>query len=65
MKVFSNEFLREMNAKANLIRKCEAVRKVDNLKYSKVVEKYKAKYRQLYLLPIKELKILVEGLIKK
>jgi hypothetical protein len=61
--IFSNEFLREMNAKAHLIAEAEAVRKKDNLKYSKLVEKHKAKYRQLSLLPIKQLQVLVEDLV--
>jgi hypothetical protein len=62
MKAFSSEFLREMNFKANLIRKAEGVRKVNNLKYNALVKKYNAEYRKLYLLPIKELKVLVEEL---
>jgi hypothetical protein len=62
-KVFSNEFLREMNAKAHLIAEAEAVRKKDNLRYSKLLEKHKAKYRQLYLQDIKQLQILVEDLV--
>ena len=57
--VFDQEFFREMNFKADLLRKTETLRKSDNLKYSKLVEKHKAKYRKLYLLPIKILKDLV------
>ena len=60
--IFKGEALRELNFKAGLIRKAEVVRKANNLKYSKVVEKYEAEYRKLYWLPVEQLKVLVEEL---
>lgn len=61
--IFSDEYRREMNVKADLIRKAEAIRKTNNLKYSKVIEKYKAQYQRLHRLPIRRLKIVVEELV--
>ena len=57
--IFDQEALREMNFKAKLIRKTEALRKSDNVKYSVLIEKHKAEYGKLYLLPIDRLKELV------
>ena len=51
-----------MNLKTELLRKLEALRKRDNLKYSALVEKHELEHRKLYLLPIKKLKELVEEL---
>lgn len=61
-KLFDQEFLREMNFKAKLLRKTETLRKADNLKYSKLVEKYEGDHGRLYLLPIQRLKDLVGGI---
>jgi len=58
-KIFSQEFIREMNYRAKLLRKAEALRKSDNLKYSKLIEKYQVEHRRLYMLPIERLKELV------
>ena len=58
--VFSQEFIREMNYRAKLLRKAEALRKSDNLKYSKLIEKHQVEHRRLYILPIEKLKALVE-----
>lgn len=57
--IFDQEALREMNFKAGLLRKAEALRKSDNLTYSKLVEKHKAEHGKLYLLPVDRLKELV------
>jgi len=55
-------FDQEMNYRAGLLRKLETLRKSDNLKYSKLVEKYKVDHGRLYMLPIERLKELVEEL---
>ena len=60
MTIFSKEALREMNFKAKLIRKAEALRKSDNVKYSSLIEKHKVEHGKLYLLPVDRLKGLVE-----
>ena len=57
--IFSKEALREMNFKTELIRKAEVLRKSDNVRYSKLIEKYKAEHGRLLLLPIEKLKELV------
>ena len=57
--IFDQEFLREMNFKAKLIKKTEALRKSDNLKYSSLIEKHKLEHGKLYLLPVDRLKELV------
>ena len=59
-KIFSQEFIREMNYRAKLLRKAETLRKSDNLKYSKLIEKYQVEHGRLYILPIERLKELVE-----
>jgi len=59
-KIFSQEFIREMNYRAKLLRKAETLRKSDNLKYSKLIEKHRVEYRRLYILAIEKLKALVE-----
>jgi len=58
-RLFDQEFIREMNYRANLLKKTEALRKSDNLKYSSLVEKYKAEHGRLYKMPIERLKELV------
>ena len=63
-KIFTGEVLREMNFKAGLIRKAEVVRKADSLKYSKVIGQHKASFARLYLLPVEQLKPLVDELTK-
>ena len=57
--IFSSAFLREMNFKAALLKKVEALRKTDNVKYSGLVDKYKAQHKKLNFLPVEELKELV------
>lgn len=63
--IFTKEYIREMNYKASLIRKAEALRKSDNLKYSKLVDTYGGEYRRLYVLSIERLKELVSELSKQ
>ena len=50
----------ETISRVSLIRKAEALRKSDNLKYSKLIEKHRVEYRRLYILAIEKLKALVE-----
>lgn len=57
--IFSSAFLRELNFKATLLKKVEALRKTDNVKYSGLVDKYEAKYQRLNSLPVEKLKELV------
>ena len=54
-----------MNLKTELLRKLEALRKLDNLKYSKLVDKHQVEHGRLYLLPIEKLKALVEEMEKR
>ena len=65
MTIFDQEFLREMNFRAKLLKKAEALRKLDNLKYSKLVDKHNVEHGRLYLLPIEKLKALVEEMEKR
>ena len=58
-KIFSQEFIREMNYRANLLKKAEALRKSDNRRYSKLIEKHRVEHGRLYILPIERLKELV------
>lgn len=58
--LFNEEFLRELNFKARLIHKAETLRKSDNIKYSKLVDKYGAQHRKLNYLPIQQLKQLIQ-----
>ena len=57
--VFSQEFIREMNYRASLIERVEALRKSDNREYSKLIEKHRVEHGRLYILPIERLKELV------
>lgn len=59
-KMFSDEFLRELNFKADLIRKAEALRKSNNVRYSKLVDKYGAEHKKLKQLSVKDLKAFIE-----
>lgn len=63
--IFSKEAIREMNFKAKLLLKLEALRKSDNLTYSALVDKYKVEHGRLYLLPIEKLCELVGELEKE
>lgn len=60
--IFSEEFLREMNYKADLLRKLEVFRKSDNLKYSKLVDEHNLQHKRLYSLSVEKLKELVQEL---
>lgn len=57
--IFDQEFIREMNYRAKLLRTTEPLRVTDNIAYSKLVEHYKAEHGRLYMLPIGRLKELV------
>jgi len=57
--MFTQEFLRNINFKAKLIRKAENLRKTDNVKYSLIVDKYKAGHKKLNMLPVEKLRDLV------
>ena len=65
MQLFSEEFLREMNLKADLIRKTEALRQSDNLQYSKLIDKHKVEYRRLHVLPIGRLRMVASDIGRK
>lgn len=60
--LFSEEFLREMNIKADLISKIESLRKSDNLQYSKLIDKYKVEHRRLHVLTINKLKMIANDI---
>ena len=49
-----------MNLKTELLWKLEALRKSDNLRYSKLVDKHNVEHGRLFMLPVKKLKELVE-----
>lgn len=57
--IFSSSFLREMNYKTALIIKTENLRKTNNLRYSQLIDKYKAEHKKLNMLPVEKLKDLV------
>ncbi len=65
MAIFSEEFLREINLKADLIRKTEALRQSDNFQYSKLIDKHKAEYRRLHVLPIERLRMIANDIGRK
>ena len=48
-----------MNHKADLLWKLEALRKSDNLKYSKLVDKHNVEHGRLFMLSVDKLKALV------
>ena len=56
---FDQEFIREMNYRPKLLKTIEALRKSDNVRYSKLVEHYRGEHGRLYTLPIARLKELV------
>lgn len=54
------EFLRELNYKARLLRQAEVLRKSNNVQYSKLCDKYNAEHSKLNRLSINQLKEFVE-----
>jgi len=54
------EFMRGVDYRVNLLEKTEALRKSDNLRYSKLIEKYQVEHSKLYLMPVERLKELVK-----